>query len=373
MSKTILISINTSWNIFNFRRELIESLKNQGYRIVTAAPNDGYTPKLQEIVDRHIHLPMQGDGTSLLGELKLIYRYIQLLREVKPAVMLTYTIKPNIYGSFAARLLGVPIINNVSGLGTAFIRNNWLTFLVKRLYRAAFQRSACVFFQNSEDRDLFIRLKLVMPAKAALIPGSGVDLDFFSPAVRAPKEAEAPISFVLIARMLWDKGIGEFVDAARIVKAKFPRTVFRLVGPQGIQNKTAISEATIQAWVDEGVVEYLGETNTVRDVIAAHDCIVLPSYREGMSRVLLEAAAMGKPLIATDVPGCRQIVEDTKNGLLCKVQDVEDLARAIIVFLNLSPKQRAEMGAESRAKAVREFDQKLVIDAYQQKIRMLSV
>ena len=368
MTKRILISINTSWNIYNFRSSLIHVLKAEGYTIITAAPDDAYTSRLRAMLDHHIPLPMHSAGTSLFKDIALFLRYVRVLHKVKPAVVLTYTIKPNIYGAFAARLLGIPIINNVSGLGTAFIRNNWLTHIVKLLYRIAFRYSACVFFQNPEDYDLFIGMKLVSSAKAALLPGSGIDLDYFYPTKEEMRNPEVAVAFVLIARLLWDKGIGEFVEAARIVKAKYPQTIFHLVGPKGVQNKTAIPEDKINQWIAEGIVEYLGETDEVRQVIAAHDCVVLPSYREGMSRVLLEAAAMGKPLIATDVPGCRHVVDHGKNGLLCTVQNAQDLANTMVDFLRLSQEQRAQMGHESRAKAEREFDQRFVLDAYIKKI-----
>jgi glycosyltransferase involved in cell wall biosynthesis len=367
MTKRILISINTSWNIYHFRAPLIRALKEKDYQVITAAPEDAYTARLKTIVDRHINLSMQNAGTSLWQDALLFCRYLWLLHTVKPDVILTYTIKPNIYAAFAARLLGIPIINNVSGLGTVFIHNNWLTHVAKMLYRWAFLHSSCVFFQNPEDRDLFVKMKLVSAEKAALLPGSGIDLDYFCPAKEEQKNSE-PICFVLIARMLWDKGVGEFVEAASIVKATYPQTVFRLVGPRGVQNKTSIPDAVIDQWVAEKKIEYLGERSDIREVMRAHDCVVLPSYREGMSRVLLEGAGVGKPLIATDVPGCKHVVEQGKNGFLCRVRDAQDLSKAMIEFIKLTPEQRTQMGRESRAKAEREFDQRLVLDSYLQKI-----
>lgn len=365
---TILISINTSWNIYNFRAGLIDALKKQGYQIVTAAPNDNHTHKLEVIVDRHIDLPMQNAGTSPMQDILLFFRYLKVLREVRPVVFLTYTIKPNIYGTLAARLLGIPIINNVSGLGTAFIHNNWLTRIVKELYRFAFKSSECVFFQNAEDRNLFINLELVSATKTELLAGSGINLDYFKP---VPKPLSENLSFVLIARLLWDKGIGEYVTAARIVKARYPQIIFRLVGPLGVENKTAIHEDTVDAWVQEGFIEYLGETDNIRDIIATHDCVVLPSCREGMSRVLLEAAAMGKPLIATNVAGCKDVVDDGINGFLCRVRDYEDLSNALLKFIALTDNARRDMGIASRKKAEQEFDERLVFEAYLNKIHSL--
>lgn len=360
MISNLLISINTSWNILHFRTPLIMALKLRGYRVLSASPEDVYTPRLKTVVDGHIALPMDNAGTSPIRDSILFFRYLRLLRTLKPAVMLTYTVKPNIYGALAAKWLGIPVIANVSGLGTAFIRDNWLTKIVKLLYRAAFKNVHRVFFQNPEDRDLFVAMKLVAPEKTILLPGSGIDLEEFTP---YHVEHEG-IAFVCIARMLWDKGIGEFVEAARIVKAVHPQVKFRLVGPKGVENRTAIADEVIDVWVAEGIVEYLGAIDDVRGIIAEHDCVVLPSYREGMSRVLLEGAAMGKPLIATNVAGCKQAIDPGKNGLLCEVKDAQSLADAMRYFINMSPENRAKMGRESRAKAEREFDQRIVFEQY---------
>jgi glycosyltransferase involved in cell wall biosynthesis len=367
----VMISINTAWNIYHFRASLIAALRGAGYPVISAAPDDAYSDRLRALVDGHYTLPMDNAGTSPVRDFLLFLRYWRLLRRVRPAALLTYTIKPNIYGALAACMLGIPVIANVSGLGTAFIRTHWLTYVAMALYRLAFAQVACVFFQNSEDRDLFIARKLVAPEKARLIPGSGVNLQYFS--VReTPRTAEEPLSFVLIARMVADKGIGEFVAAARIVKASYPQVIFRLVGPHGVKNQTAISAATLEAWAAEGVIEYAGESDDIRDTIARHDCVVLPSYREGLSRVLLEAAAMGKPLIATDVAGCRQVVTHGENGLLCPARDAAALATTMLAFIALSPTARAEMGRQSRRKAEREFDEQAVIAAYLEEIRALN-
>jgi glycosyltransferase involved in cell wall biosynthesis len=367
--KTILISINTAWNIVHFRASLVRALKADGYRIVSVAPDDAYTPALESMVDQHIALPMDNAGTSPLRDSMLFFRYLRILHTVRPSALLTYTIKPNIYGALAASMLGIPTIANVSGLGTAFLHKNWLTYLVARLYRLAFRGASCVFFQNPDDRDLFLHMKLVVPEKTRVIAGSGVDLEYFNPRHSLP--AHSATHFVLIARMLKDKGIGEFVAAARIVKATHPHTRFRLVGPLGSQNQTAIAQTDMDAWVTEGVIEYLGATDDARSVMAQHDCIVLPSYREGLSRVLLEAAAMGKPIITTNVPGCKHAVEHDKTGLLCHPRDAQSLATSLTQFLQLSPDQRAQMGAEGRKKAEQEFGEEHVIAAYRTMLAMI--
>lgn len=371
-ARTVLISVNTSWNIYNFRKSLIRALKDAGYQVVSAAPPDNYSERVRSLVVQHIALPMQNDGTSPFHDFLLFMRYLYLLRTLRPSLVLTYTIKPNIYGALAARVCGVPIIPNVSGLGTAFIHHNWLTPLVKLLYTLAFARVFRVFFQNMEDRDMFVGMKLVAPEKTVVIPGSGVDLDYFNPSHNAVRDGSSPLAFVLIARLLWDKGIGEYVAAARIVKARYPEVTFSLVGPRGIKNRTSIPDATVEEWIREGIIDYRGETDQVRDVIAAHDCVVLPSYREGMSRVLLEAAAMGKPLIASDVAGCHHIIAHEKNGFLCAPHDAQNLAECMLRFIGLTQTERLRMGQESRAKTEQEFDEKLVITTYLNAIRQLT-
>ncbi len=359
----IFISINTSWNIYNFRAGLIRAFCEQGYEVVAASPTDAYSPRLEALGCRHLPLPMDTKGTSPLRDFSLFLRYLRVFRHERPDVFLGYTIKPNVYGSLAAHLLHVPVVNNVSGLGTTFIRKSWLTRIVKALYRLAFRSSATVFFQNEDDRSLFVELKLVQPEQTALLPGSGIDLVQFRPKQTKSPQPGAPC-FLLIARLLWDKGVGEFIDAARIVKIRFPDARFQLLGFLDAENRTAISKATVDEWVSEGIVEYLGVADDVRPYIVASNCVVLPSYREGTPRTLLEAAAMGKPLIATNVPGCCEVVEHGKNGFLCKVRNPTDLAQKILDFIDLSDEERIRMGQAGRVKVEREFDENIVIQRY---------
>jgi glycosyltransferase involved in cell wall biosynthesis len=293
----------------------------------------------------------------------LAVRYLAALRRVRPAVFLGYTAKPNVYGSLAAHLLGIPVINNVSGLGTAFIREGLLTRIVSGLYRHAFRRSSTVFFQNPEDRELFVSKRLVEAGKTSVLPGSGIDLRRFAPA-EAVRPGGRPFTFLLVARLLWDKGVGEYVQAARRVREAHPDVRFQLLGFLDVANRTAVPRAEVERWVAEGVIEYLGHADDVRPFLAHADCVVLPSYREGLPRTLLEAAAMGKPLIATDVPGCRHIADHGVNGYLCAVRDPAALAEAMSRMLALPVAERSAMGAAARAKAEAEFDERVVVDRY---------
>ncbi len=363
MSRKIVIALNTAWNLVNFRAGLIRALVAEGYEVVAVAPNDVYASRLAELGCRFVALPMDNKGTHPGRDLLLFFRFLNLLRRERPDVFLGYTIKPNVYGSLAAHVLGIPVVNNIAGLGTAFIRNSWLTRLVRLLYKTAFSRSHHVFFQNNEDLQMFVERGLVPADKVSRLPGSGVDLGTFHYVPMSSLENRS-FCFLLVARLLWDKGVGEYVEAARMVRRKYPATTFQLLGFLDVKNQTAVSSAQMDDWVDEGVVEYLGVTDDVRPYLAAADCVVLPSYREGVPRSLLEAAAIGRPIVTTDAIGCRDAVDDGVNGLLCCVGDASDLAEKMQRIVEMSPVERALMGNAGREKMELEFDEKIVIDRY---------
>ena len=363
MSKKIVIALNTAWNLVNFRAGLIRALVAQGYEVVALAPHDEYAPRLAALGCRFVALPMDNQGTHPGRDLLLFFRFLKLLGHERPDVFLGYTVKPNIYGSMAAHVLGIPVINNIAGLGTVFIRDSWLTRLVRLLYKTALSRSRHVFFQNNEDMRLFVESGLVSPAKISRLPGSGIDLNIFSFVPIDPSQ-DRPFRFLLVARLLWDKGVGEYVAAARIVRRKYPTARFQLLGFLDVKNKTAVSSTKMDDWVREGVVEYLGVADDVKPYLAATDCVVLPSYREGVPRSLLEAAAMGRPIVTTNAVGCRDVVDDGVNGLLCHVRDAGDLAKKLECIIAMTPDERERMGDAGRKKMGREFDEKIVIEQY---------
>ena len=362
---TVVIAANAAWNLVNFRSSLIAALIADGYDMVGAAPPDPDAEAgLGAIGCRFRAVPIDSKGVSPWKDLKTLAAFDRLFAVEEPVAFLGYTVKPNVYGSLAAARRGVPTINNVSGLGTAFIMESWLTPVVSRLYRTGLARSRVVFFQNSDDRALFLERRLVRPEQVRLLPGSGMDLDRFAPRSRPPSARDDEVVFLLIARLLRDKGVLEYVEAARALRAHDPRLRFQILGFLDAENRTAIPRSEVDAWVAAGTIEYLGAAPDVRPHIAAADCVVLPSYREGTSRVLLEAAAMARPLVATDVPGCREVVDDGVTGLLCKVRDADDLARQMAAIAEAGGHRRGEMGAAGRAKIVREYDERIVIDAY---------
>lgn len=286
--KTIAIVINTSWNIYNFRLGLMKSLQNEGYKVIAIAPTDEYSERLQDAGFEFHSITMNNKGTNPLEELKLIWAFYQLYKKLKPDVLLHYTIKPNIYGAIAARLNGRPVISNISGLGTVFLNNKLSSKVARNLYRIFLHIPEIVFFQNKDDRALFIDLKLVAENKTDLLQGSGIDITKFSPNAR--KKNNKPFSFLFIARLVKDKGLMEYLEAAKILKSKYPEVQFDVLGAFYPGNPTAISEEDMMSWQRDDIVNYLGTSDHVESIIAQSGCVVLPSYREGLSRVLLEAA-----------------------------------------------------------------------------------
>lgn len=360
----IVIAANATWNLVNFRSGLIAALVGSGYDVVGAGPHDAtQEAALAALGARFLPVSIDSKGLSPLRDAGTMLRFYRLFRAERPVCFLGYTVKPNVYGSLAARLCGVPVIANISGLGTAFIKKSWLTVAVKALYRIGLGGARVVFFQNKEDLALFLENRLVRSHQAQLLAGSGIDTVYFSPAP-APLRDEKEIVFLLMARLVRDKGVVEYVEAARRMKRTHPGLHFQILGFLDVENRTAITRGDIEAWQAEGLIEYLGSAADVRPAIANADVVVLPSYREGTSRVLLEAAAMARPTITTDVPGCRDVVDDGVNGLLCRVRDAADLADKMERIADAGRDRRAEMGNAGRAKVMRDFDERLVIDRY---------
>lgn len=369
MGVRVMIALNSAWNLVNFRGGLIKALVSEGYDVVVTAPSDDYVEKIAALGCRYIPLAMDNKGTHPGRDLMVFGRFLGVLRSEKPDVLLCYTVKPNVYGSLAALLLGVPVINNIAGLGAVFGKSDWLTNLVRLLYRVSLSHSRKVFFQNNEDFRVFIADGLVKKRVADVLPGSGVDLGKFCP---VPLPGGQTIRFLLIARMLWNKGVGEFVAAARILKKRGVNADFYLLGFLDVKNPAAISRAQMDEWVAEGVVCYLGVSDNVSEVIAQADCVVLPSfYREGTPRALLEAAAMGRPLVTTDSVGCRDVVDDGVNGYLCRPRDAIDLADKMARIVDMEPYQREAMGLKGRAKVKGQYSEHIVVNKYIESIRSI--
>lgn len=355
----ILVVGSLAYSLINFRGALLSEMMRRGHEVICcAAENSTDVAKaLKSIGARYLPLDFKRNSINPLHDILLLLRLIVLLRRLRPDIVLTYTIKPVIYGSLACRLAGpMRTYSMITGLGYTFgeglgLRQKVIGMIVRALYKAALANNAGVFFQNPDDLALFTS-KGIFPDehKACLINGSGVDTDHFRP-VPLPGR---PVVFLLIARLLKDKGIFEYVAAASIVKKRHPEAIFRLLGPFDF-NPAAISKDQIHAWHESGVVEYLGATDDVRPHLAACSVYVLPSYREGTPRTILEAMAMGRAVITTDAPGCRETVRDGVNGFLVPVKDATALANAMERFID-HPELIARMGDSGRKIAEAKYD-----------------
>jgi glycosyltransferase involved in cell wall biosynthesis len=359
----VALVINTSWNIWNFRASLVRALQAAGHEVLAIAPPDDYSARLEsELGCRYVPILMENKGTNPVKDALLTRRFYQIYRRERPDVVLHYTIKPNIYGSIAARAAGVPSINNVSGLGTAFIVKNLVSRVVLGLYRIAFRFPHKVFFQNGDDRQLFLENGLVKANITDLLPGSGVDTKRFRPAATFTRQT--PFVFLMVARVLYEKGIVEYFEAAKLVRQAVPGTRVQLLGGLDEAGGVGVARATFEEWLKAGDIEYLGRSDDVAAHIHQADCVVLPSYREGTPKTLLEAAACGKPIVTTDVPGCRETVQDGHNGYLCQVRSGADLAAKMLQVLQLPGADLQRMAQASRQLAETKFDEQIVLQKY---------
>lgn len=354
----VLVLANSSWNLQHFRSGVIRELLRRGHSVTTVSPDsDGI--KVDACPVRHRQCRMHRSSTNLLSECRTLYSVFRALLEEKPDVALLFTIKPNIYGSAMSRFMRFAAIPNVSGLGTSFLGSSRTRKIVMLLYKFAFSGAAKVFFQNGDDRSLFINSRMVRADQATIIPGSGVNLSEFQPAPlpNAPR-------FLMIARILGDKGVREYLEAATLVKRLTPTASFSLIGELDPANPTALSEKQFHAALQGGAVNYLGSSPDVRPFIREASAIVLPSYREGLPRSLLEGAAMGRPLIGSDVPGCREVVRPDITGFLCEARSINSLAAAMERMARISHDHRARLGANARRMVEEEFDEEFVVQAY---------
>jgi len=361
----VAIVINSSWNIYNFRKNLIKSLLERGDEVIAIAPVDEYSSKLEAMGCKFYPVRMNTTGVNPLRDLLLLFRLIFIYRKVKADIFLHYTIKPSIYGTLAAKLIGgIPVINNVSGLGTVFIQNNWVLSVAVFLYRTSFRFSSHVFFQNFNDKDLFLSLVKLQGPGVSVIPGSGIDYHRFAPRFNT----NGRFTFLMVARLLVEKGVAEYAEAAEMIRKKGSNARFVLLGQIEQKHLRGIPKEMIDAWHDSNVIEYVGVSDRVEDWIAQSHVVVLPSYREGLPKTLLEGAAMGRPLIATNVPGCNTVVMDGENGLLCESRNAESLAAAMERMMGFEEQVRIKMGETGRSYVVRHFSESIVVQEYLNKI-----
>jgi len=366
--KKIIISINTVWNLINFRKSLIQFLQSKDFEIYVMAQPDKYNEKLNFMNVKFIPIYVNSQKLSIYNDLKLFILYIWYFFRIKPDIFLGYTIKPNLYGSLAAKFFGIPVINNINGLGKAFQKRGLLSSFVIFIYRLSLSWSKTIFFQNIEDKEFFISLKISNHKNSKLLPGSGVNLKTFNEDLyNVPKNDL--FTFILIARLLREKGIFEYIQAAKLIKKDYPRVKFQLMGMIDKANSSSISQEDIDQWSSEGIIEFLGAQDDVRPFLAKADCMVLPSYyNEGTPKCLLEAAAMSKPIITTDWKGCRNTVDHGVNGFLCKPMDPIDLYNQLKKMINLRGNDLQKFKFSSRNKA-KMFDERIVFKEYLMSIR----
>jgi glycosyltransferase involved in cell wall biosynthesis len=339
----------------------VKALLVKGYEVHTIAPEDDYTHHLVEAGCLHHKITMDSRGANPIKDSALIVELYSIYRKVRPDIILHYTVKPNVYGTIAASLLKIPVVNNVCGLGTVFLKKNLVSKIAIMLYKLTFRFPKKVFFQNPEDLQLFLNMKLVPVQTADLLPGSGIDLEKFKP---IEFNRNKSFTFLMISRLITDKGVLEYIEAVKKLRGQGLNARFQILGSKDPEHKRGIKLKVIDNWIRSGTIEYLGTTDDVRHFIGKADCIVLPSYREGTPRTLLEAASSGKPIIATDVPGCHNVVNHNINGLLCELKNADDLAKKMLEMSNFDDETLKRFGTNGRKKVEEEFNESVVINKY---------
>ena len=369
---TIGVVANSAWNIVNFRRNLIVSLIERNYSVYIIAPyEEEYKLIVESLGCFFVPIELDNKGTNPIKDIQFMRSLYNLYSNIKFDIVLHFTVKPNIYGSFASYLASIPCVNNVTGLGTVFLHDNIKTNIAKYLYRIAFKIPKHIFFQNNDDRNLFFGERFISQTNSVeVIPGSGIDLDYF----KAEKvfRKNAVFTFLMVARLLYDKGTIEYVEAAKELKKNGLNVKFQILGHIETNEGLGVSKEELQSWVNNSLIEYLGTTNDVRPFINKADCVVLPSYREGTPRSLLEAANMKKPIIATNVPGCKEVVIEGYNGYLCEAKSGKSLADKMRKMLSLGNTELKEKGENGRKLVEAKFDQKIVSEAYLHQIRKIE-
>ncbi|MDF1694616.1 MAG: glycosyltransferase family 4 protein [Saprospiraceae bacterium] len=363
----IALVANSTWNIYNFRLNVIDKLLAEGHNVFVIAPIDEYLEYKEKYPKvKHYSLKtLDRDSTNPLKDLLLVIELARKYKRIRPDLIIHYTNKPNIFGGIAAKYVGIPSIAMVTGLGYAFIHNGLIKLITTFLYRLTGRWHKKFIFENIEDRELFEDLKIIKPTHGVSIKGCGVNTTYFAPYPNGVVKPGDEVIFTFIGRLLYDKGIKEFVLAAQDIKEKYPKVSFWIVGELDLENPATVDKEDLIGWTENDIVYYHGFQRDVRPFIAKSDCIVLPSYREAIPRTITEGMSMGKPVITTDTAGCREAVDIGENGFLAEVKSTESLKETFEQFIKLSSDQRHKMGEAGRQKALKEFDdRKIANDIY---------
>lgn len=362
--KNILVLTNCVAGLHSFRREVMKAIVDDGYTLYLSFPDKDERAKYFESIGcKLLDVSFNRRGMNPIKDIKLLADYVRIMKKIKPAAVLTYTIKPNIYGGMAATLCGVPQIANVTGLGDSLENPGVLQKLTIALYKFGLRKAKTVFFQNSANRCFCIDKGILHENQSRLLPGSGVNTNYH---IYQEYPKEGVLKFLFIARLLKDKGTDEYFEAAKVLKSKYPNTEFQILGSIEGNYRNQVDSLS-----KEGIIKFLGSTSDVRPFIGDAHCTVLPSYHEGLSNVNLESAANGRPVITTNVPGCCETVDDGITGFLCNARSAESLIEAIEKFINLSHEAKVNMGKEGRKKVEREYDRNIVVNAYIDELKRL--
>tara|TARA_B100001063_G_scaffold210740_1_gene208614 strand:- start:276 stop:1400 length:1125 start_codon:yes stop_codon:yes gene_type:complete len=367
----VLIVINSSWNIINFRSNLIKKIKNDGNEVFAITNKDDYSHKLENLVTESNFVSFKSSSINPFSELKLFFHLYWKIRKIKPDIILTFTVKPNIYASIIGKILNINTVNNVAGLGIAH-SNIFLRNILKLLYKFSLSNSYKCFFQNENDLEYFLKNKIVDDSLTSLLPGSGVDIEYFNmnDEQESSKKLKSEFNFLLSSRLLWSKGIHEYVKAARLIKKEFNNVKFWLIGFSNVDNKDSIDSSRIEKWSTNGDIIFKGSTDNIKFFLKDVHSFILPSYYpEGTPKSLLEAASMKLPIITTNTPGCKNVVIDNVTGYLCQPKNHQDLYDKMKKILLLSHEERKLMGEQARKHIIKNYDDNIVNDAYISTIR----
>jgi glycosyltransferase involved in cell wall biosynthesis len=363
--KLIALVSNSAWSLYNFRLDVIRSLHKNGYNTLVIAPDDEYSLLLEQ--EGSVYIPIQFNNRSEnpLRDFSLYLQLKEIYKEQKPDFIFHYVIKPNIYGSLAAASCSIHSIAVITGLGYSFATKNWLYRIVRQLYKLALRKTVAVWFLNNEDAKMFVSEKIVNIERMKILPGEGVNPNYFLPAPELPGETHSPFTFLMSTRLLRSKGIAVYADAARILKKKNYDVRFELIGFFEKKHPDSIPEEDLARWQREGLIIYHGFAKDVRPYLQKSDCLVFPSfYNEGVPRCLLEAASMDLPIITSFNRGCKEVVLNNSNGYICNINDPFDLADKMEKMLNLAPEERSRMGKNGRALVIKKFNVSKVIEEY---------
>jgi len=355
-----LFFANTDWYLYNFRLSLAQALRERGDEVVMVSPDGSYRARLQALGFKWVDFPLRRRSINPFAEITTFLRLFSIYRNVNPDLVHHFTVKCVLYGSLVCHLLGIrPVVNSITGLGYVYTKGRgirgWLRGLITLTYRLAL-RHTWVIFQNPDDRAIFLNNRLADPDHVAMIRGSGVDIHRFTP---QPEPAGGPL-VIFPGRLLWDKGVREFVEAARQLNSSVPNVRFALVGDIDNENPSSVKVPQLNKWVEEGVIEWWGWKENMEGVYAQASIVCLPSYQEGLPKTLIEAAASGRAIVASNVPGCREVVRTGENGLLVSARDVTNLVEALNDLLQ-DPGKRSQMGVNGRIIAEKEFSSEVVI------------